>query len=122
MTESQRAEFEKQKHISENQLREMYFGKNNSKEGLKVPPFIKASQTEQKKSPVPETPPKTNSQPTTKPSAQPSFPKKQNILELINLKNLVLDDDRILLVSLCLLLSHEEADELLIMALIYIML
>lgn len=121
MTESQRAEFERQKHISENQLREMYYGKSNSKEGLKVPSFIKTSQPEQKKSPVSEAPPKTNSQPT-KPSVSPQVSKKRNILELINLKNLVLDDDRILLVSLCLLLSHEEADELLIMALIYIML
>ena len=121
MTESQRAEFEKQKHISENQLREMYFGKNNSKEGLKVPPFFKPSQPEAKKPPVSEGPSKFNEQ-QKKPIHPPVVSQKRNILELINLKNLVLDDDRILLVSLCLLLSHEEADELLIMALIYIML
>jgi hypothetical protein len=121
MTENQRAEFERQKHISENQLREMYYGRNNSKEGLKVPSFIKASQPEQKQTSESQATVKTNAHPIneTKPSATP---KKRNILELINLKNLVLDDDRILLVSLCLLLSHEEADELLIMALIYIML
>jgi len=121
MTENQRAEFERQKHISENQLREMYYGKNNSKEGLKVPSFIKTSQPEQKQTLEHQAPVKTNSQPINQINT-PQTPKKQNILELINLKNLVLDDDRILLVSLCLLLSHEGADELLIMALIYIML
>lgn len=120
MTENQKAEFERQKLISENQLREMYYGKNSSG-GLKVPPFVKASQPEQKESSTSQTQTRSNSEPT-KPSKPSAVPKKRNILELINLKNLVLDDDRILLVSLCLLLSHEEADELLIMALIYIML
>ena len=46
----------------------------------------------------------------------------QNIMRLLNFKNLEMDSDRVLLAGLLLLLTGEEADEMLLLAIIYIML
>lgn len=45
-----------------------------------------------------------------------------DLFRLINFKNLELDSDRVLILGLALLLSSEETDELLMLALLYIML
>lgn len=45
-----------------------------------------------------------------------------DFLRLINFKNLKLDNDRLIIITLILLLITEEPDELLVLALIYIML
>ncbi len=52
----------------------------------------------------------------------PPTPKSKDLLGLLNFKNIELDSDRIIIIALALLLCADEADELLIMALIYIML
>ncbi|MBQ7045971.1 MAG: hypothetical protein IJN65_05715 [Clostridia bacterium] len=44
------------------------------------------------------------------------------ILNLLNLKNISLDSERALIMGVLLLLAHENADEWLILALIYVML
>ncbi len=45
-----------------------------------------------------------------------------DLFRLLNFKNLELDSDRVLILGLALLLSSEETDELLMLALLYIML
>ena len=52
----------------------------------------------------------------------PPKPKSKDLLGLLNFKNIELDSDRIIIIALALLLCAEEADEMLILALIYIML
>ena len=49
-------------------------------------------------------------------------PRRKSILELINFKNMEIDNDRSLLMGILLLLSGDTTDELLMLALIYIML
>lgn len=128
MTNEERHEFEEHKKRAEKQLSEMYYGKsaNNGggKQNLKMPPFLSKNG---------ETAPKTNTQkgveaPNEKQAEgtaqKPGNPKenKMNLLKLLNFDNINLDNDRITILALCLLLSAENTDELLIMALIYIML
>ncbi len=50
------------------------------------------------------------------------LPRRKSILELINFKNMEIDNDRSLLMGILLLLSGDTTDELLMLALIYIML
>ena len=118
MTNDERKEFEAHKKRAEKQISEMYYGKSNgSGQNLSMPPFLKKPEQNQ----------------TSKPKA--SFEEKEavsppkneknsrlNLLELLNFKNITMDNDRITILALCLLLSSEGADELLILALIYIML
>lgn len=53
---------------------------------------------------------------------QTVLPRRKSILELINFKNMEIDNDRSLLMGILLLLSSDTTDELLMLALIYIML
>ncbi len=55
-------------------------------------------------------------------TAPAPIPRRKSILELINFKNMEIDNDRSLLMGILLLLSGETTDELLMLALIYIML
>ena len=48
--------------------------------------------------------------------------RSKELLGLLNLKNISLDSDRALILGVLLLLAHEEADEWLILSLIYVML
>ena len=58
-----------------------------------------------------------------KPQPKSTLPlKRKSILDLINFKNMDIDSDRSLLMGILLLLSGENTDELLLLALIYIML
>ncbi len=56
--------------------------------------------------------------------ATKNIPKNNGIdlLRLINFKNLELNSDRIIIIAIALMLSSEKADELLLLALLYIML
>ena len=47
--------------------------------------------------------------------------KQRNLLDLFNLKNLLKDSDTALILTILLLLGSDETDQLLILALIYIM-
>lgn len=61
-------------------------------------------------------------EPKKAPAQQDKKSPFSRILELIDLKNFTLDNDSRLLLGILLLLSSEDADELLILALVYIML
>ena len=116
MTNEERREFEEHKKRAEKQLNDMYMG--NGQKSLTMPPFLRGGNQSTEK------PQKQELSPDKSPS--PAYENKQknklNLLELLNFKNIALDNDRIIILALCLLLSSEEADELLILALIYIML
>ena len=44
-----------------------------------------------------------------------------NVLKMLNFKNMEIDSDRMIIIAICLLLSKEDVDEMLLLALIYIM-
>ena len=127
MTNEEKREFELHKKQAEKQLSDMYYGGSNtngSKEALRMPNFFSRPHDKAQ-------PDNANSQKQSSDSKQqkltapvPSFRPsgRGNLLELINFKNIKMDNDRLIILSLCLLLSAEQADELLLLALIYIML
>lgn len=132
MNEQEKAEFERQKNRAEAQLNQMYFGnmkKTSNGSGLAMPSFLappKAAQQPLKSknegNKKPETPkPKAPTEgPKQQPKKQPL--KNGNILNFLNFKGLKMDNDRLIILAVCLLLAGEETDELLMLALIYIML
>lgn len=116
MTEQERQRFEKEKENANRQFREMYRGRPLKENTEKLPP-----QTE--KSDLPNRP--------EKPPVKPAAEKKQepprthggfDLLKMLNFSKIEMDNDRLLLLMLCLLLAEEQADEKLILALIYLML
>lgn len=54
--------------------------------------------------------------------AHPQKSRSKELINLLNLKNISLDSERALIMGILLLLANEEADEWLILALIYVML
>lgn len=145
MTNSERQEFERRKTAAEKQLNEMYYGTSgHSPQGgaLKMPPFLSTSRNDQtgknhrdrppqskssNRNPKPEHHPEPKSESTPSRSEKPNrepYAKGNglNLLNMLNFKSLGMDHDRMVILALCLLLSGEEADELLLLALIYIML
>lgn len=124
MTSEERREFEAHKKRAEQQLSEMYYGKNGgtgASGSLTMPPFLRGNENTHKagKGAMPDS----KAVSTTAPQKPNKPPKNRlNLLELLNFKNITMDNDRITILALCLLLSSEGADELLILALIYIML
>ncbi len=124
MTNDERRDFEQHKKQAEKQMQDMYYGnrgRNQNQNGLKMPPFL--SQSPSKKEPAEQSAPKNQTE--EKPKAGPVYSapsNRGNLLQLINFKNITMDNDRLIILSLCLLLSAEQADELLLLALIYIML
>lgn len=137
MTNSERQEFERRKTAAEKQLNEMYYGTSgHSSQGgaLKMPPFLSSSRNEQTgkshrdrqpQSKTPDREPKpepTPSQPEKENRQPPARENGLNLLNMLNFKSIGMDHDRMVILALCLLLSGEEADELLLLALIYIML
>lgn len=131
MTDKERQEFNRRKQEAERQLNNMYYGNQADTEqgtGLKMPPFL---------SPAKNTPPNTANNQNIKATAGETMPKQSdaqhtnknknhskglNLLNLLNFKGMQMDNDRLIILALCLLLSGEEADELLLLALMYIML
>lgn len=132
MNERERAEFERHKTRAEEQLNQMYYGANKRsvKSGnLTMPSFLEPSKSGQnggkaqgtsnskrenceneKSAKKPETPPQAKSL------------KGRNILNFLDFKGIKMDNDRLIILAICLLLAGEETDELLMLALIYIML
>ena len=114
MTEKERLEFEKRKTEAEKRLNEMYYGsgKKDPAKGLKVPSFISAKQESNSKNEENHTPKITKSNPT----------KSGGLLSMFNFKGIEMDNDRLLILAVCLLLLGDSDDELLMLALLYIML
>ena len=129
MTNEERRDFEQHKRQAEKQLSDMYFGnkgRGQSQENLRMPPFLSKAPGQndsQKERRQPEKPAEDKNMQQDKPVANNFKPSNRgNLLELINFKNIKMDNDRLIILSLCLLLSNEQADDLLLLALIYIML
>ena len=130
LNEYERKEFEHHKKVAEEQLNQMYFGSNKhskTKNGLEMPPFLVSPNKQQKiKEPSnskslnnanqPHSPKNNNN------TAKNGFMGSGNLLNLLNFKNMNMDNDRLIILAICLLLNSEDVDELLILALIYIML
>ena len=109
----------------------MYYGSDYRKQRQKPPESASPMQNSGHKNPVKhpsEKAPKANQHKmnnlTQKPNFEGSFSSQKNssILNLLNFKGLKLDNDRLIIIAICLLLSGEDIDELLMLALIYIML
>lgn len=134
MNEFERKEFEHHKKLAEEQLNKMYFGTNKTTKnsgGISFPSFISTPDSSHNAKPN-----KKNSFATNKPKSETSKPdflkkdfappkennKKNNILNLLNFKGMKIDNDRLIILAVCLLLSGEDVDEILMLALLYIML
>ncbi len=93
----------------------MNFERLNNSKSLNVPDFVMPKSRQ-------ENTKKTESKPVT----PPTVPQKRNngILGLLDFKNMAMDSDRSVILMMLALLSGnaEETDDLLIMALLYIML
>ena len=134
MNARERAEFEHHKKAAEEQLNRMYYGvggKNNGGNGLSMPPFLAVPNRADDKrkggntaNPQSTSKEKSNTLPHS--ANQPTPPKSNsvggNILSFLNFKGMKIDNDRLIILAICLLLAGDEVDELLMLALIYIML
>ena len=108
MREMTREEFEREKDAAAKRIREMYKGQNSPS----FPSFVALPQP-------PEPPPE------KKPSAQPVSPPEkfhQNIFKFLNFSEISKSPDSLLILGIILLLIGDNADEKLILALIFIML
>ncbi len=76
-----------------------------------VPPFVRTADSTEPPKPPPEEPPR---------KGGTLF--GRDLLKLIDLKNFEMDSDRMLLLMMILLLSGEQSDEILLLALAYLML
>ncbi len=119
MTDKEKAEFEKRKTDAEKKLSEMYYssGQKDPKKGLKVPSFITPIQSEK----VKEKEPRNITEQKPKPKRSNTF-RAENILNILNWDNLKMDNDRMLILAIILLLSGDSGDELLMISLLYILL
>lgn len=117
MTDKEKAEFEKRKTDAEKKLSEMYYssGQKDPKKGLKVPSFITPIQSEKEKEN------KTDVKDKPKPKKSNTF-RAENILNILNWDNLKMDNDRMLILAIILLLAGDSGDELLMISLLYILL
>ncbi len=94
--------------------------KNQPRRMPPVPDFVNTNAS--KMTPPQQPAPEIHNRENTVDHAQHKGSFGQNIMRLLNFKNLEMDSDRVLLAGLLLLLTGEEADEMLLLALIYIML
>ncbi len=119
MAEYSREEFAKmQEQAASHAQPTMQMGNNRQRNSQQQKPRTQQPQ----QNPVPEEPQQNPASEKPPQQSQPPKKKGRDLLEMLNFKNLELDSDRITIIALALMLSAEEADELLIMALIYIML
>lgn len=129
---------------AERRIREMQRRSNNALHGYEKPPVPnynnsnppRHNQQSGSRTPNGENRPQAQAQPQSQPQdrspAPPAEPpqhggflskfKGLDILKIFNFKNLHIDNDVLIIIALIFLLSTDETDELLIMALIYIML
>ena len=141
MNDYEKSEFERHKKAAEKQLNEMYYGtgnKSRNNNGIAMPSFIsvpkngqnkgQSQKSENTQNDKEKNETKTLESKTSK--VQEPSPKKsqnspilgKNILNMLNFKGIKMDNDRLIILAVCLLLAGEETDELLMLALIYIML
>lgn len=128
LNERERAEFERHKKLAEEQINKMYYGSNpryQKTNTTSAPSFTQSASPKNNTTTKSEALHKTAQKGSSaKPKDDTSYARQSgnNILNLLNFKNLKLDNDRLIIIAICLLLSGEEVDELLMLALIYIML
>lgn len=131
MNERERAEFERHKIKAEEQLNQMYYGVNKKpvKNGnLTIPSFLAPPKAKISGEKSQDQNTAKSQMRNEKSSKQAEIPhrnqplKGRNILSFLNFKGMKMDNDRLIILVICLLLAGEETDELLILALIYIML
>ncbi len=141
MTENERQRFEREKENARRQFNEMYRGKpagglefNRPKapepagrqQALPVPPLFAPQKGQPSPKGKAEPPAKPQPEQGGSPAPKPEPPKPQNkgfdLLKMLNFNKIEMDNDRLLLLMLCLLLANEKADEKLLLALVYIML
>lgn len=141
MNDYEKSEFERHKKAAEKQLNEMYYGagnKSRNNNGIAMPSFIslpkngqnkgQSQRTESIKNEKEKNETKTPENKTSKgqESSSKTFQNSpilgRNILNMLNFKGMKMDNDRLIILAVCLLLAGEETDELLMLALIYIML
>lgn len=113
--------------MAEEQLNRIYFGENGglkNKNSSEMPQFISSQKqhSDKENAQNPNNKPKSNPQKNNNKSAKNGFLGGGNLLNLLNLKNMKMDNDRLIILAVCLLLSGEDVDELLMLALVYIML
>ena len=128
MTEQEQKEFEKRKKEAENQLNRMYYGsssRNVNSKGLKMPPFLNTPQTKNQNNHIKESKNEKIPEPNHNKVGQNQITQNKksgiDLLNLLNFKGIKMDNDRLVIIALCLLLSSEDVDELLLLALMYIM-
>ena len=126
MNERERAEFERHKIRAEEQLNRMYYGtdKKTPKSGnISMPPFLETpKQNQGTKKPSSTNTKSEESAEKSKLFIQNKPLKNSSILNFLNFKGIKMDNDRLIILAICLLLANEDTDELLMLALIYVML
>ena len=122
LNERERAEFERHKKLAEEQINKMYYGSSQRQPKTNAPlPPLRTSSVNSKNNSQKSTE-KENVIKQKKEEPHTIHQSPNHILRLLNFKNLKIDNDRLIIIAICLLLSGEEVDELLMLALIYIML
>ena len=107
MADMTKEEFQRQKSDAERRMRELYRGQN-------MPPFPDfVSVPKQQEAPKPE---------PTKKEIAPTRNNTNNIFKFLNFSELLKSPDALLILGLIFLLMSDNADEKLILALVFIML
>ncbi|MBO5105796.1 MAG: hypothetical protein J6C29_02750 [Clostridia bacterium] len=130
MNERERAEFERHKIRAEQQLNQMYYGANKkaqtndgaSRSAVFSQPVTNKNNTKSQGTSTAKASTVKTAKPEEKPKSTLNTPlKRRSILNFLNFKGMKMDNDRLIILAICLLLAGEETDELLMLALIYIM-
>ena len=117
MTEQQRKDMDKMQADAIRKMRELN-SKSMVNQGNNIPPipnFLRMNSSNSK----PEK--SVEEMPQTTPSQKP-LSKGFNLLKMLNLENFKMDSDFTVIIAMILLLSSEDSDEILLLALLYIML
>ena len=120
MTENERREMERMRRDAEQRVREMNQRAKSAVSGrgdLPMPHFVEpAHHRRQPQQPKPEKEP-----PKPVPAPAPQNHRGLGLLKMLNFQSLKLDNDILVIALLIMLLGSDDADELLLMALLYIM-
>lgn len=123
-----RHDMQKMQRDAENRIREMQKKADRAVLGSDMPPipnFVRVDNRKQQSKRNQDEPPKTSNASATNNKVHRNEGQNNkgiNLLKMFNFKNMKLDKDIMLIVVMILLLSSEDTDELLLMALVYIML
>ena len=125
-------DFEKMQRDAERRLKEMQQRSNRAVHGTDIPPVPNFAKHNNQHRPPNDRPPKPQNQhnnPPPTPVCEPpsksgilSKFKGLDILKILNFQNFSIDNDVLVILALIFLLSTDETDELLLLALVYIML